>query len=359
MNEKTRKRSGNSLMQRFMGGLIEYALRGIERIEDDWPPSLYLEDGPPPKIECLIHRVVLTGPYKYPELRTALGPLKQDDGPIRRAYKENYFSNISGFRRSVYVKPTTFRRQCCIEVVPSREVEPKEYKRMLMGLVNGLPYLQVSEVEYAVDVYCRSHQREAFLFDELLRYFWGPHKRRIRLSGAKVEDWERDDRMNRLFYLEKNALKLKVYERGPDKSKRGKGWPWISTDRLRFEQTVKLAKLKELDIVRLYDFIQNVRFEELSKDAFKFRRFKPSYPRKRSPKKPLPMPWDPYPWKDSKGQIPGAFHAGYLYYNKLTAGDPDYRENILQYVQDTPEFAVFKRMLIEATRDFDREWEMA
>jgi len=331
------------------------ALEGIQRTE--WCPNKDgdLAYGPSPRIEPLIHRVVLTGPYcTYDQLKQ-VGELWPYDRGQKSSYKNNFTSNISGFIRIISKWPkNSYRRPIRIELIPKRYVEAKEYKKALIDLMRALPQpLQVSEVEYAVDIYCYSPREVASLFYELIHCLWVPYKSSVGMVGEDMAQYGKNVRANHVFHAKAEDSKVKIYERGPDnRRKKGeKGWELERCDRVRIEQTAKRSKLLYHGIDTLYDLIENPKFLELNEKIFNFKKFEGS--------KKLPKPWEAYRSKDKYGNQVGAIQAEYLHFKKLQPDDTGYVANVSQYLNDVPEFEKLKAILIDKLREFDREWEMA
>jgi len=334
---RSRKNLHSEIGQRIMYNWVAMVLEGIKRTEfEDWASPL--------KIESLIHRTVLTGQYGYSALEN-LGNLKVDKKINNPNYRSKFISNVCGFRRSIYTNPTKrFLASCRIELVPLKAVEVKEYKKALNDLLQYLPELRVSVVEYAIDQYCKGPNEVAKLFDLETHYLWVPYQKQVRLSGENLAEWDNGGlRMSYVSKMKGDVLEVKVYERGADGKRSDDGWRKDTFDRVRVELTVKRPKLKKHGIDTLYDLIENPKFYELNKNTYNFREFRGS--------DRLPKPWEAYPCEDENGN-PGAFQTEYL------QAKPKIR-NILQYVKDTEQLTELKNTLRESMKDFDREWEAA
>jgi hypothetical protein len=316
--------------------IIESALEGIQRVgpdASDWEQ--------PFKIECKIHRMVLTGLYGYKRIEEALGKLFVDEtfDPVkqRSAYRARALRKVQNFDVSIFVNPVTSRPACLMRIDPQGDVSIKAYKEFLKWLDSGLPGLKVSSVEYANDQFCNDPKAAENLFMIERRHLYVPRQRHMRTYGETIARWGKKTRMNTVFRIGDN----KLYERGPDKKKQDQFWLYRYVDRVRLEHTATREELRKRNIDRLTDFISHPRFYAVNKLIYGFKHFEGS--------KHLPRPWEGYPTPDDSGE-PGCFQAEQIFHRRKV-------NNIGQYLTDSNDFEPLLERLRDLWLKFDEEWE--
>jgi hypothetical protein len=237
------------------------------------------------KVECKIHNLKFTGNYTYQNIVDSIGNIKLDSSYKKYSdgsYEERYFKNIHGTNLSIKLHPIHKKRflpQCEIKLVYKKH-------KSIAALAKHLPELNVSSVEYAIDLFQHTGKhtpqnvRNLFL---LLRHYL------YRKGFNKTEfytNWE-----NYTYYIG-TKKDFKIYERGKDKpsSQRvrseEKGWEFNELDRLRIEYTIKRANIKKMGLGKITEFVQDCKFNEIMKNRFDFRVFKSN--------SDFPMEWMEY-----------------------------------------------------------------
>lgn len=316
-------------------GFVHYSLDGM------------LVTGPDPfdsekpfRIECRVDRIVLTGLYSYNEIINALGRLwidpKFDPEERRSVYRNKAVKKVNNFIITVHFNPMANRPACKLIIDPQGDVSIKEYKPLLKWIDSGLPDLKASSVEYANDQFCRNPRAVENLFRVEMRHLFVPRQRSMGLYGDKIAKWGEKTRMNAVFRIGKE----KLYERGPDGMKNGKGWSHEDVDRVRLEHTATRKELLKKGIDRLGDLIAHTRFYEVNKPIYGFKHFHKSTS--------LPHPWEAYLVPDEDVE-PDSFQALQIFYRKEIT-------NIGQCVADTHEFIPLLNRLHEIWGEFDKEW---
>jgi hypothetical protein len=283
---------------------------------------------------------VLTGLYGYKTIQKALGPLwidpKFDAETSKSVYLKKAVKKLRDFIVTVHFNPIVHRPACKLIIDPQGDVSIKAYKKLLQRLNAGLPDLKVSSVEYANDQFCRNPRAVENLFRIEMRHLFVPRQRKMNMHGDKVAEWGDKTRMNAVLRIGID----KLYERGPDKIKRDKGWLHENVDRVRLEHKATRTELLKKGIDRLSDLIAHPRFYAVNKPIYGFKHFYKS--------KSLPHPWEAYSVPDEDVE-PDSFQALQIYYRKEIT-------NIGQCVADTHEFIPLLKRLHEIWEEFDKEW---
>ena len=250
-----------------------------------------------------LHRLSLSGNYNYDKIEEALGALKIDNNFISAIRNPGYdkmaFRQFSDFYLNVFYKPKkSYYPWCMIEVHPRKNLPIQTYKGFLIELneklIEKLPDINLSTVEYAIDVFCNDpkavrnlqwlirrclylpYQKKVITFDNdeievnekdiKISYLYGNNKEMAHDTGFKITE------MNEVYRIEDH----KVYERGPDDKKKGLGWEVENLDRVRMEYTADRDKLKEEGIFILSDLIDDSHFKDMNENRWKFKQFKRS-----------------------------------------------------------------------------------
>ena len=324
------------------------ALDGLQRV-GDYP----LNWDQPLRIEAKLHRVVLTSgrnresSYSYSSIQQALGGLHRDKsyGPEtgRHRYRMKLLREFGDFSVVLFIHPTDYRPRCEIRIHPKGEVTIRRYREFLAWLNDRLPKLQVSKVEYTSDQYCLGPNAVRFLYEVERRWLYVPNQRTS--ASHQKEDTEEisaaievgETPMNFTFY----AGSVKMYERGPDKRRRGRGWAEEDIDRLRFEHTAKREELKRNGIQTLSDLIEDAKFFRINQGLYNFRDFVGS--------NQLPKAWDGYIHPDKHGNA-DSFQLECIHYRKII-------KNLMQYTEDADGFEALTSRLEDVWKEFDREWK--
>jgi hypothetical protein len=200
--------------------------------------------------------------------------------------------------------------------------------------------MNVSSIEYAVDLFCNNHEDARNLFWLLRRCTYIPYQRKvITLRTAQIERYGKIIERNEVFRIGKSH---KIYERGPDLKKDEKGWDLKNINRVRLEYTAKRTPVKKKGMYVLPDLLKDSHFIDLNKDRWKFRQFEGS--------NKLPKIYQPYLVEDEKG-FAGAFQSEHIQAkNKLG------KNNIGQYTKLIEEMLPLGEQMNEAMSAFDKSW---
>jgi hypothetical protein len=327
--KKFRKELGKSLA----GSIIRDKLEGIQRV-GGWDGLL--------NIVPRIHRMMLSSPYQYNELKQQIGKLKLDNSfkPDDRMpnYNKKYIRNCPGFLVIIFTnRKEPFLPPSMMFLYPRKDIEIDDYKGFLLWLDSVLPGLKVSSVEYANDQFCKDHHSVREVFGVEKRNLFIPYKKIARLYGPNFAKIDKNIILNAVF----EAGDTKVYERGLDKNKVGLGWPEDKLDRVRLEYTASRTKLTKNGINTLKDFIDDPNFFRLNKYIYYFRFFDGS--------NKLPKICDGYPNEDMNGNC-GMFQLECFFYKKIIS-------NFNQYVKNVPEFDELLSRLKDVWKEFDEKWK--
>lgn len=298
-------------------------------------------------IDPIIHRLGLPGDHGYRDLEERFGKLKIDDTyqPEKRMpkYKTKAYLHTQVGNLPVFLNPVEPYLPRCILEVPYPERE------FLVDLSWCLPKLKVYSVEYAIDLYCCDLMEAENLLWLLKRYLYVPYKRSTKEYGEllfqvgegvgvqrispQTGGVENEEDVEPPVYRSGN---LKVYLRGPDELKRGRSWFHRHVDRVRVELTPTRSQLRRHNIRRLKDFIRAPKFKAVCENILNFKKFRDSSKR-------FPREWE--------GYRSGSFQEEFIQQRKNGVKNPS------QYMTDAEGFDEFKPALVEATEEFDREWD--
>ena len=223
-----------------------------------------------------IDRVVLSGFYDYSDLNDGIGRLFENNSYLevrdhngefvkkRSQYKQ--FLNAWYRKKQISVllgPPKVYQPLCILEMTqPSQE--------WLIRLNTRLPGLNVSSVEYAVDIYTQDSRSAQDLLHLLAKYLHCRWKRSSRMIGENLIESPSLDRMNTVIHLD-NA---KFYSRGPDKKKREEGWNMEDCDRVRIDfKATNEYYLRRYGITKLDEFIKMPWMNKILDSKFQFRTF--------------------------------------------------------------------------------------
>ena len=145
MNKRQLKKLRRNSKKQLFGHEIYTSLSGISRYE------------------ARLHMIVLNGKKNYPDLVEALGALKIDNNFKSDIRNPNYNTKAirqeKDFFLSVFVNPKNNTNQwCTIEVHPRKDLPVQTHKDFLKELNKKLPDINVSAVEYAIDVFCNDYE---------------------------------------------------------------------------------------------------------------------------------------------------------------------------------------------------------
>ncbi len=268
--------------------------------------------------------------------------INQDFVPAERMpnYKKHLIVNTDTCVLNIFIQRIhPFFPAFHIELTPKEELTLIDHKNYLSSLNELIPNLQVSSVEYTLDIFLKSSRAVENLYIFAKRSIYVPYKNDATFYDDHSVKVGKNVRFNFTFNCGDD---VKMYERGPDNKKTIDGWNYDETDRLRFEHTANRDKLKNHKILSLTDLIENCKFTELNENIYKFKKFK-------SKKLPQIWDWDSYSTKNYEGHS-GAFQLEYS----------DRRldhKNIRQRMTDVEEFEPLKALLSQEMIAFDSAWK--
>ena len=296
-------------------------------------------------VECRLHRVNLSGSYVYDQLTDALGDLWVDGGFDPSTRGSNYASK--GARRfPAALVEVQFNRvrpvpQAFLSVFPNGDVSVREHRNVLIRLLERLPELNVSSVEFAADLFCVRDGFVGLLFYSLLGALYVPYQKYVRFYDEEGKGGGAG--MNEVARFGPND---KVYERGCDDRKQiGGGWRREDLDRVRVEHTAKRVELKNLGIRTLVDLIAEPKFAEISSKWWKLSEFRTA--------QGLPAPYDEY---ISSGGAGGIFQREYRAQKKRLE---EMGKQISPYRLPSKHYGWLQDEIDAAAARFDERWRAA
>jgi len=205
-----------------------------------------------------------------------------------------------------------------------------------MTLNESLPDLNISSIEFTLDLYCSNLEAVGRLFNVLLKYCYVPRYSNLKFHRGHSLKNRQIPELNRSYYIGK----LKIYERGEDKTPWGEGWHRSELDRVRVEFTANSEVLRKNGMNSLEDFIANCNFERIFLKRFQFKVFKGS--------SQLPKENDTY-----------ALVCEHESFQKqlIDARNLGRPINPNQYVADAPGFETLNKQVIRLIRKFERDWQ--
>lgn len=319
---------------------IGYAIDGIKRNSGDpydWNAPLV--------ITAFIHKVVLSGQWDnvqddYKRLWTVFDGLFVDETfvPTKRMpnYRTRWIKHSPEFQINIYTNPTAKRPPFLIEIIPAESVVINDWKTILKFIHLWFPNIKVSMVDYAIDVYCCDFRAAEKLFRVQLKHLFIPYQREAFVYGGDMVQYGNQTRMNSVCRIDD----VKIYERGPDMKRNGKGWNMKDVDRVRLEYSAPRRVLFKKGISVIADLIRHPQFYVINKNVYRFMHFSGS--------KKLPRLGQDYTMPDKNGKV-GYFQSEDIGHRKNV-------KNIAHYRKDIEEFAIVKSALWDAMRMFDFEW---
>lgn len=319
---------------------IGYAIDGIQResgIRNDWDS--------PFRINAFIHKVLMSGLWSdikrdYKKLWTVFGELYVDGAfvPSKRMpdYDKRWIKQSPEFQINIYTKPTAIRPPFLIEIIPTEKAILNDWQELLKFIHLWFPNLKVSMVDYAIDEHCYDFLAAEKLFRVQLKNLFITHQRNVNFLGGDLVCYGDKTRMNSVCRIND----AKMYERGPDIKKKGKGWAMKDVDRVRLEYSAPREVLKKNGIYVIADLIRHPQFYEINKNIYTFKHFSGS--------KKLPKLGQDYTTPDANGNT-GCFQSEDI-------GNRGNIKNIAHYRKDIADFDVLKSAFWNSMRKFDSDW---
>jgi hypothetical protein len=300
--------------------------------------------------EARLHKIKLfSRNHGYRDL-TKLGNFKDASniGWQNPIYDKKYMRQFQNFYIIAFVNPEArYYPSLSMSIHPKRDISPEEHKRFLTSL-SLLPDLNVSEVEYAVDLFCSSPDHVRTVFELIKKCLFIRRQRKINI----IDNSRRRPYPGRVYHLGKSH---KVYERGQDfQQQQGNYWLGWNLDRVRLEFTAKQTPLKNHGINTLQDLIHDPKFIYVNWDKYLFKHFD-FFKKLRKCIGPygkrFPAPWESYRAKDNDGNS-GAFHLEYSRAKETL-------KNVSPYLRDPFFFDELQSLLYESMGRFGMEWRQA
>jgi len=298
--------------------------------------------------EAKLHKIKLSSKkHGYQDL-TEFGKFKDasDIGWQNPIYDRKYIRQLPNFFIIAFVNPKAkFFPSLSMSIHPRGDIAPEKHKQFLALLNSCLPDLNVSEVEYAVDLFCGSPGNVRRVFEVIRKSLYIRRQRKINI----IDDSRRKPYPGRVYHLGESH---KVYERGKDfQQQQGNYWLIEDLNRVRLEYTAKQTILKKHGIKTLQDLINDPKFIYVNWDRYLFRYFDffQKLRKRFGPYgKKLPAPWERYRVKNNDGHS-GAFHLEYFRAKNLL-------KNVSPYLRDPFVFIKLQSILYESMGRFAMEW---
>lgn len=285
-------------------------------------------------VQPKVHRLILNGNYRYPEITEALGHMHLEDGSRRQNWRRDAYRGMAYLQLpegslTVFYSPygSKPRPRCMIETSsPS--------KSLFLKLATALPLLKVTSFELAFDLHCKGYDREdqlmntKMLFDVISRFLFIPWT----VSRERVRFCEPDPEMNVTYYVGDWTL----YLRGRDENRTGNGWLMRDVEFVRLERTVTTSKLF------LQQFVDNGLDVEKVLKSLSFKKPKDGV-------RCMPSETGPYLTEDEKGNC-GSIQLEYF-------AVKDRVKNPRKLVMEKTNFRELKEILSEAGTLLTQVWK--
>jgi hypothetical protein len=328
-----------SFKRTFVGNGIKHTINGIEREKGD--PDDYDD---PFLINAFLHKLNLTTSWQsckgaYRKLQTIFGNFHKDESfraDVRMPnYRRRLIKKLPNFDIYFFTNSINYAAPNLIEIHPKENTSSKQYRELLHSLNAALGVLNISVVEYAIDLYCHDRKSLQRLFRTFKRYIHVSYSRGASHYSQQI-DLSKNISLNSIIRMGD----VKIYERGPDGKRDKSGWNIETCDRVRLEFSASRTIFLKLKIKTVTDFLENAQFQKINGNIYKFKYFDGS--------RKLPQCWEAYTSSDDQGNK-----------NCLQYEINHYRPivpNINQYLKDIVVFDHLKDALLNAMSRFDEEW---
>jgi hypothetical protein len=334
-----RKRQEIKLKRLMIGNFIISAIKGIQRENGD-PDDLDY----PLLMKPFLHKINLTTDWSY-----CLGAYKKLQGKFGNFYIDNNFNpdirmpnygkrlikNMADYDIFFFTDSHNCVAPHLIEIHPKEKTTSKQIRELLHSLNELFMVLNVSSIEYAIDLYCHDRKAIKRLFRTLIRYIHVHYSRGASNYGQKI-DLSNNTGINSILRMGH----LKIYERGPDGKKNESCWNTDDCDRIRLELTAERSIFRKHGIKTVDNLLEKAQFQKINEDIYKFKWFEGS--------RKLPQCWNAYTASDDCGNK-----------NCLQYEINHFRSivlNINQYLKDVKAFDPLNKALLDAMIRFDKEW---
>ena len=334
-----RKKDSISLKKSMSEDFIKYAVEGIQRESgdpDDWD-SPFL-------IKAFLHKINLTTDWKYcsgtyEKLKSRFDSFYIDNSFNPHIRMPNYgkrmIKRMQDFDIYLFTDSSNFAAPSILEIHPSENTSSKQYRELLHSLEEALGILNVSSVEYAIDLCCHDRGSVQRLFRKLTRYIHIPYSREASHYGQGI-DLGNEVKMNTVIRMGD----VKMYERGADGKKGKSGWNIDDCDRIRLELSASRKIFRKHGIKTVYDLLEDAQFQKINGGIYKFKCFEGS--------RKLPQCYNAYISSDAKGNK-NCLQYEINYFRHTVP-------NLNQYLKDVKAFDSLKEALSNAMIKFDTEW---
>ena len=286
------------------------------------------------KMEAKFHSIKLTGSYNYKQLSEKYGPfdfdIKYSKSNKKKIYANKYDKTVEGFKIILLTDPLVQGPpKTTIKITPPDTptgnikqaiLLQRKYKAFLRGMNDSFLPLRLSSIEFAIDIYFKYPSEVESAFEVLKRNVFVPKKR------TKPKIYPNSIRIG----------KHKIYMRGYDKNRGGKGWNKEDINRVRMEYTATGGELKKVGLNYLPDLLQFSKFYDINNDKWNFKNFIVIRSKK------VPGELDPYP-------VDGSFQGEYI-------AAKDKVKNRSRRLTDSRGFDWFKYDLRDAMKFYDMKW---
>ena len=220
----------------------------------------------------------------------------------------------------------------------------------LSNIYKRLPKLNITRLEYAIDLYCKTPEAVNDLFYLVRRYLYRRNAQGTMMKGEKYYGWKANRKINALYFItmgKSSGKHIKVYERGDDAKKTPGSfghptWRHEDVDRVRIEFKLRRTAIAEkYGLSSLKDLLIDPKFADIASEYVQFKNFK--FHRE------LSQDWEDYPAEDERGN-PESFMQEVL--QAKSSGI----KNVNQYIIDNQRMMVLKKRIIEAAENFDNNW---
>jgi len=331
-----------AIYRRIQEAIINNAVANITSVKAHFDQIVLWGHYSPKDFEPLFE-----GNFRYDPSIRYIRTGKSDKWHYGRSYRVHK-TDVSPYVLTVFFYPVTGGMPPCrIEINPEDSVTTDNYTKYLRWIDSSLPNLGVTGIEYTTDFYLASPRDVHNLFDLMLDYVRSPY-----LKNPKWTYMLETEESEELHLGKKNLLSAyfrlsgqdKIYPRGLDECRSGRGWMWDDVDRLRIEHTFTgWYDKKKYGIRTLSNFLnQPCFFYQVNKGAFDFCEFKGQG---------LPQPWEPREHLDPNGNA-GMLQIEYLHYRHLLGR----RMNKATVNPQDPDLVHFVHNIHEAWKHFDVEW---
>lgn len=289
------------------------------------------------KVEPKLHFVKFSGDFDYSWMEEKIGKMKISDKPpsIMPMYQKEAYIQLKGGYLTVFFWPKkSYLPPCMIQTAASR-------KAFLTPIAQSLPDMNLSMVEYAVDIYCQHNIGASLLFWILKRYVYVPYEGKSMLYGGQEVDGS-----NMSFVCRIGPVKF--YQRGEDEDKieipdtNKRGWHEEKLNRVRIEYTAEGNILQQKGLNTLEDLLKAPKFQEIFSKKVKFKKFLDAAGR-------FPHYWEGYSAEDLQGNS-GAFHDEYVKTYKAGV------KNLSQYIEDDDTLIQLNGRIQAEISKFDLDW---